>query len=524
MGKSLSQLEAARLISQARLDAEKAPAQRNKLGQFASPPTLAEDILRFATGLLSKRKTIRFLDPAIGTGAFYSALRRTSAEKPSIEARGFEIDPSYFAVAKELWSSTGLQLTLGDFTVQKAEPKYNLLICNPPYVRHHHLANSEKERLHFETSKASGMKLAGLSGLYCYFMGLCHAWMADEGIAGWLVPSEFMDVNYGREVKRYLLEEVTLLHVHRFDPSDVQFADALVSSAIVWFKKAKPKKDHEVIFTFGGSLAKPKVIRRVTRQALAQEKKWTRFPVAAVRNLSTEPTIADFFRIKRGLATGDNSYFIMSHDDIVSRQLPREAFRPILPSPRYLDEDVVTSEINGDPKLEKKLFLLDPRRSENEIRRSWPTLWAYLEEGRARGLHERYLCKHRAVWYGQENRPPPPLVCTYLGRGDSKSGRPFRFILNQSQATVANVYLAMYPTPIVAQRMADDPEFMRRAWEILNAITPESLLGEGRVYGGGLHKLEPKELANVPVPALAKLLGVKPGYGGQTELTLDAAE
>jgi adenine-specific DNA-methyltransferase len=43
-------------------------------------------------------------------------------------------------------------------------------------------------------------------------------------------------------------------------------------------------------------------------------------------------------------------------------------------------------------------------------------------------------------------------------------------------------------------------------WQGLNDITPAQLLGEGRVYGGGLHKLEPKELANVPVPQLMELL------------------
>src|SRR5436309_11301436 len=117
-----------------------------------------------------------------------------------------------------------------------------------------------------------------------------------------------------------------------------------------------------------------------------------------------------------------------------------------------------------------------------------------------------YLCQHRSLWYVQENRPPAPVVCTYIGRGDAKSGRPFRFILNHSRATVANVYLAMYPTPILARAMARDPGLIRRVWQALNAITPDQLLGEGRVYGGGLHKLEPNELASVPVPQIAALL------------------
>ncbi len=47
--------------------------------------------------------------------------------------------------------------------------------------------------------------------------------------------------------------------------------------------------------------------------------------------------------------------------------------------------------------------------------------------------------------------------------------------------------------------MAQDPDLLDGIWRQLNLITPGDLLGEGRVYGGGLWKLEPKELAKVPL-------------------------
>ncbi len=77
--------------------------------------------------------------------------------------------------------------------------------------------------------------------------------------------------------------------------------------------------------------------------------------------------------------------------------------------------------------------------------------------------------------------------------------------MNASRATVANVYLALYPQPHLASALAADSGLLRRVWEALNRIPAERLLGAGRVYGGGLHKLEPRELASVPVPELAEL-------------------
>jgi adenine-specific DNA-methyltransferase len=506
MGHSFNMLEEKRLILQVELDGQKTQAERNKLGQFATPTVLAQDMLQYAAGLIPKGQPVRFLDPAIGTGAFYSALHSVLPSIQVLEASGFEVDTHYGKPAIKLWENTRLTLTLADFTKEPADPRYNLVICNPPYVRHHHLDKDEKLRLKLSTIKACGTKISGLAGLYCHFLGLSHAWMAEGGIAGWLIPSEFMDVNYGQAVKRYLLERVTLLHIHRFDPSDVQFADALVSSALVWFRKTPPPSNHVVTFTFGGRLANPKLSRVVSASDLATESKWTRFPVTNIRIHTPTLTISDFFKIKRGLATGNNDYFILSEQEIKTRNLPESCFRAILPSPRYISDDIVDADEQGFPLLERRLFLLDTSMNEQEIEQRFPSLWSYLKEGKARGLHNRYLCRHRTLWYRQEKRPPPPVVCTYLGRGDTKSGRPFRFILNRSQATVANVYLAMYPTPIVAQALSQDPTLIHKLWKALNQITPDQLLNEGRVYGGGLHKLEPKELANVPANALIALL------------------
>ena len=64
----------------------------------------------------------------------------------------------------------------------------------------------------------------------------------------------------------------------------------------------------------------------------------------------------------------------------------------------------------------------------------------------------------------------------------------------------------LYPKGPLARLLADNPPLKRRLWEFLNAICPNAMLGGGRVYGGGLHKLEPKELGNAPAGAVAALL------------------
>ncbi|MBN2465814.1 N-6 DNA methylase [candidate division WOR-3 bacterium] len=493
--------EAQRVELQHRLDSKSTQQERNRMGQFATPPKLARDIAASALSLLGPNERIKYLEPGLGTGAFYSALTGLVARQRVETAVGYEKDPRYARATANLWRDRGLVVREEDFTTA-APPggdasRFNLVVCNPPYVRHHYITQAAKLNLQARCRRAGGVTLSGLTGLYGYFLVLAHAWMSENAVAAWLVPSEFMDVGYGAAIREYLLKKVTVLRIHRFDPADVQFEDALVSSAVLWLRRRSPEPNHPVVFTQGGSLDEPRTTRAVPAVKLTSEAKWTRFPQRGVRTARAGFTLGDLFEIKRGIATGSNKFFILSGERIEALQLPMECFRPILPGPRYLKEDVVRSDDEGWPVVEPHLFLLDCSEDESKLRKRHPTLWRYLQTGTP-DVATRYLCRHRDPWYTQELRRPAPLLCTYIGRR-GKNGRPFRFILNHSCATSHNVYLMLYPKPALRAAMEHDSGLLERIWQKLNSLSADTLLQEGRVYGGGMHKLEPKELAKVPM-------------------------
>lgn len=509
--------EKTRVLLQKQLDSAKTQIERNKLGQFATPTALAIDILEYARALMPSHLKIRFLDPAFGIGCFYSALLQRFPLSQIDEAVGYEIDPHYGNEAIKLWGNARLRMNIADFT-QATPPnsdkaKANLLICNPPYVRHHHLTSGEKLRLQRVTEQIAGIKLSGLAGLYCHFLCISDAWMAENGLAGWLIPSGFMDVNYGIQIKDYLLNRVTLLRVHRFHPNDVQFEDALVSSAVIWLRKALPPANHAVEFTYGGSLTAPNVSQLISSEVLRSASKWTKFglvPSSMNSNLK-HLKLKDLFIIKRGLATGANNFFVLTPEATSAHQLPAEFLKPILPSPRHLLVDEIEADSFGNPILLRQLFLLTCNLPLDEVKAKYPSLGKYLQMGIDNGISARYLCQHRSPWYLQENRLPSPFLCTYMGRQDSSRGRPFRFILNHSMATATNVYLMLYPKSALDKVLSDKPERSKQVWLALNQISSETLMGEGRVYGGGLHKLEPKELGNATAE---KILEVLPSFQG----------
>ena len=486
------------------LDAQKTSKERNMKGQFATPYPLACSIMRKAK-TLCRKKSVSFLEPSIGLGTFYAAFRsvfKSAAGDPL----GFEIDSHYYCPAKELWAKEDLELRNVDFLKERLNgERFDLLVANPPYVRHHHIDSERKKELQREVKQNIGIKISGLAGLYCYFLILSEKWLADGALSCWLIPSEFLDVNYGTAVKQYLLECVDLLCVHKFKADDVQFDDALVSSTIVFFRKGKPSGEG-IEFSCGEDVNDPSRKMTVGRTRLTASGKWSNLFVEKTVDCSSDDDckLGNFFTVKRGIATGDNNFFVVDMDTIEKYHIPSRFLKPVLPSPRYLKEDIISSDNEGNVALAQKQYLFSCDLPEDVLIEKYPRVWGYIQEGIKRGVDKGYICSHRALWYSCEERKPAPFVIPYMGRGNS-SRKMFRFILNKTNAITTNVYLLMYPKDNYSKCLTDT-KLLNEVWQTLNEVTSEQFAINGREYGGGLHKLEPKELLNIKVHSLPSLL------------------
>lgn len=468
---------------------------------FVTPPELAEDMARYAVSLLdSDVVKVYFGDPALGIGTFYQALRQVLPLKLIIDsAIGIEIDPKMAFAAHRRWSARGLDVRTGDYLHMERMSLRNLILANPPYLRHQKIPRKLKEKLQERASVIMGKRISARSGQYVYFLLLSHKWMKPGAVAVWLIPSEFMQTLYGVAIREYLTEKVELVRVHRFSHDDPQFETAHVLPAVVAFRNRQPSANHTVILTVGGTLYEPAKHSTVHINELRKDKTWS-IPRKITKSRTRDMIkIGDLFNVTRGIATGANDFFVLRREYARELGIPEIVLRPILPKARNLSSDIVNREPDGYPSVNPQLSLLDCNLSEDQVIARYPNLIAYLNTAKDLGILERNLLRHRNPWYKQEHREPAPFLCTYMGRG-GKDHPPLRIIWNKSDAVVTNTYIMMYPREKLVTLLNNRPSLIEDLFNIVKEVTQRNILKNARIYAGGLRKIEPRELMSVQLP------------------------
>lgn len=462
-------------------------ADRRQAGQFQTP-AWAADLM--AAWLLQEPCEL-LLDPGVGTGRLL--FRAAQRPEPGPERLlGLDIDPVSLEMARVnllLRSIAHCSLRQANFLLASLRERPDALTCNPPYSRHHAIPVADKEAIHAGFEKRLGLRLSRLASLHVLFLVRALEVIRDAGRLAFITPAEWLDVNYGRAIKRFVLDRAHVEALVLWEHDHLFFNGALTTAAITLLRVGtpapgptrvvrlprRPPEVEEVLTAIAGERTK----LRVDEVELTADTKWSR-PVG--RRARRGTPLRELARVRRGIATGCNRFFVASERLRRERGLELAYLRPCIATPRLVSGDELTLHDLRRLPDEVPRWVLDYREPGAERRDD--ALGKYLRSGMsAHQAHAGYLASRREPWYALERRETSPILFTYMNRE-----RP-RFIRNRAGAVPLNTFLIVEP---------HEGANADQVWRALNAEhVMRQLVGARRNYGGGLWKLEPRELSDL---------------------------
>ena len=461
-------------------------------GQFWTPDWIAEPMTEY---VLADKGGLLF-DPAVGTGAFFRAAKVVAAEKGlAIRFAGMEIDPTVLCQPPE---DDIFSVRIADFVLQPPQAKFQAIVANPPYIRHHRLDPEKKTRLKQLAVQIIGKPLDGRAGLHVYFLLIALSLLEKNGRLAFIMPADTCEGKFAPDLWNWIAANFALDAVITFSPEATPFPNVDTNPLIFFIRKAPPKPQFLWV--------------RCYRPATDALKKWVRSGCKNVSEqdlfvvdrdlkeglstgLSREPLpnnntgylLGDFVKVMRGIATGANDFFFMTVEKARELEIPEEYLIRAVGRTRDIPGDEITLETiemlerQGRPTLLLALSGDDIEAFPDSIRR-------YLQAGERLGLPKRPLIAKRKPWYKMEVRVPPPFLFAYLGRRNS------RFIRNTARVVPLTSFLCVYPKH-------SGKEYLEQIWKILvHPDTAANLSKIGKSYGDGAIKVEPRLLEKLPIP------------------------
>ncbi len=488
---------------------------RRRLGEFYTPGPIAKFMTRWVID--ARERTV--LDPACGSGGFlvealhrFSELGLSPAESVS-RAHGIDINPLAVTMAT---ANLVLRVPDGepqvrelDFMRTPTDGEETSIVCNPPYTRHHELSAEYKEEIGSIISQESGRRTSRLASLYVHFFTHALSRLPRNGRLAFITPNDFLDVNYGIEFKEFLLKRFRIRAIILFEESSLVFREAQTTACITFVESGPPDDDtvfiklhewptspNELIDVVEGkvdSLSRGKV-RRIRSDSLNPRLKWSRLEEPLPPRYSLLIPLRSLARAKRGIATGANDYFVLSDRAVKTWGIENQFLKPIVTNARFVpDLDFTPEDFQRIRTQGAKVWLLDVPAYREELDGG---MRRYLEWGERRGINKGYLTRTRDLWYLQEQRAPPPIIFPLMVRQ-----RP-RFVYNKTNALITNNLHGVYP---IAKSLEDPIRIKALLGYLNSSIALQSLPYVGRTYGGGLLKLEPREVESVPVPNMEEI-------------------
>jgi hypothetical protein len=445
-------------------------------------------IVRSMMAWLERQGTpTRIVDPGAGSGRFILAAGEAF---PQSQLVAVEMDPLAALMLRANLSARGwtdrATVLVNDYRKVKLPRCTGMtaFIGNPPYVRHHDIA--EDWKAWYASNFADfGIKASALAGLHLHFFLQTRLLAKAGDVGAFITSAEWMDVNYGSALRRLLLDELGGIALHVLEPTVEAFPGTATTATITCFRVGETIKPVRV-----RSVEELKLLNGLTkgidipRERLHCSPRWSIIVRPSETASSGEIELGELFRVHRGQVTGANNIWIAGEH---TKNLPERVKIPAVTKAKDLIQ--AGAHLHSTESLRRVIDLptdLDDFDSDERRRISTFLSWAKLN-----GADQNYIAQHRKAWWSVGLKAPAPILCTYMAR------RPPQFTLNTCDARHINVAHGLYPR----QPLSDGVMASLVMWLNTNINT-----GSGRTYAGGLTKFEPKEIERLRIPSLEALL------------------
>lgn len=454
-------------------------SNRKRLGQFFTPGEVAASLVKW----VAPNPATRLLDPSCGDGAF---LRH---HKKSV---GIELDPAHAWQARE--NAPSALVHCGDFFGWAAETRerFEAIAGNPPFIRYQSFSGTTRAQA---LAAASLMEadFSALTSSWAPFLLVAAGLLRPGGRMAFVVPAEIGHANYSKVLiealcghfsgvrivacRRKLFPEISedcwLLFCEGFggrtEVIGLTTVDEFVpSSSPPSVSRTVPLSDWR---SMGGRL-RPFLLPS-TALSLYQEitcsQEVRRFGELASANI--------------GYVSGANDFFHLRPSEVAGLGIPREVLSVTIRKASQLSADrVEAGDIERWIASDEPVFLLNLKGVDplpEPVRK-------YLASDRAEEARSAYKCRTRSPWFAVPDVKVPDGFLTVM------NGRNAALVKNDAGCVCTN--------SLHAVRLREGANFLQlqEGWK-----SPLAALGaeiEGHPLGGGMLKLEPKEVAQIPIP------------------------
>jgi adenine-specific DNA-methyltransferase len=470
-------------------------SHRKKYAQFFTPEPIAELMVDW---LLKDTNISTLLEPAFGLGVF---TRKLLTQRKDITITGFDVDSIIFDTAKNNFQENqNLNLHLEDYLFNDWNNKYDAIVCNPPYLKFH---DYENKKTLSEIKKRLNIKLSGFTNIYTIFLLKSIYQLKDNGRLAYIIPSEFLNSDYGTYVKDYLLRSNLLRHIFIFDFKENVFDNALTTSAILLL--AKDKNYSKINFSTITNRTELENISNLIQnypnssgqiavniKEIDPNIKWRAYyQKQKSKNYKNLISFNNVAKVVRGIATGANEYFTFNQEKAVKYGIKKSNLLSCITrskdvnSPFFTNQHFLTLKENN-----ANIYLFNGMINSNS-----KEVISYIKVGEKKEVNKKYLTSKRNPWYLLENRPPSPIWVGVFNRSGLK------FIRNEAEISNLTTFHCIYPVNSLFNNLNIDLLFAYLLTDVAQQIFDDNR----REYGDGLKKFEPNDLNNALMLDLSKL-------------------